>query len=346
MRMVKNKLIFKKFPEQHYTVLFNSETGFFLRIEDMGFEPPFWSESGPELLDISITRWCDRECLRCYRKANLFGKHMKLEKYRQIMEQAHNLPVMQVALGGGNPNQHPDFCEILKMTREEYSIVPSYTTNGRGLTKKVLEASAAYCGAVAVSAYSPYNELELAIEKLTSQGIKTNIHFVLDKDSISTAIQWLKTPPAFLSSVNALIFLNYKPLGRIEEKNGLLKESSSLKVFFNEVQKSHDYKIGFDSCLVSGLVNYTNISPIFFDGCDAGRFSMFISEDMQAYPCSFMVNTHSGTNLENNTLLEAWTTGNEFIKIRQRNLNEKCEKCPKKTICLGGCPNWESINLC
>jgi radical SAM protein with 4Fe4S-binding SPASM domain len=344
--MVKQNLFLKRFPKQHYSTLFNSESGFFLRIEDLGFELPFWSESGPELLDISITRWCDRECLRCYRTANTYGKHMQLEHYNQIMEQAHKLPVMQVALGGGNPNQHPDFCKILQMTREEYGIVPSYTTNGRGLTKEVLEASSIYCGAVAVSAYSPYKELELAIKKLTLQGIKTNIHFVLDKDSITTAIQWLKEPPAFLSAVNALIFLNYKPFGRIEEKVGLLRESSLLTIFFDKVQKFKNCKIGFDSCLVSGLVSYTNIHSVLFEGCDAGRFSMFISEDMRAYPCSFMVNTHSGADLENKTILETWTTGDEFIKIRQRLLSEKCGKCSKKMICLGGCPKWESINLC
>lgn len=344
--MVKRNLFLKRFPKQHYSTLFNSETGFFLRIEDLGFELPSWSESGPELLDISITQWCDMECVRCYREANTFGKHMKLEHYRQIMEQAHNLPVMQVALGGGNPNQHPDFCEILKMTREEYGIVPSYTTNGRGLTREVLEASSMHCGAVAVSAYSPYKELELAIEKLTSHGVKTNIHFVLDRDSITTAINWLNEPPAFLSAANALVFLNYKPLGRLEEKCGLLRESSLLTLFFDKVQKFNNCKIGFDSCLVSGLVNYTEIPSVFFDGCDAGRFSMFISEDMRAYPCSFMVNTYSGAGLENKTILEAWTTDDEFIKIRQRSLNEKCGKCPKKVICLGGCPTWESINLC
>ena len=66
---------------------------------------------------------------------------MSIRDYDQIMNQVKNLPVNQVALGGGNPNQHPDFCEILRSTREEYGIVPSYTTNGRGLTQDVIESS-------------------------------------------------------------------------------------------------------------------------------------------------------------------------------------------------------------
>lgn len=339
-------LVHRYYSKQHYSTIFNPNTGFFLRLEEPGYSLPFWSESGPELLDISITRWCDRKCPRCYRKSDTSGAHMSIRDYDQIMNQVKNLPVNQVALGGGNPNQHPDFCEILRSTREEYGIVPSYTTNGRGLTQDVIESSRKYCGAVAVSAYPPYQELEEAIEKLTSNGVKTNIHFVLDKKSVMTAIAWLKEPPAFLSKINAIIFLNYKPLGRIEDAIGLLKESNRLKEFFNEVQKTHVYKIGFDSCCVSGLANYTEIPPLFFEGCDAGRFSMFISEDLQAYPCSFMIQTHQGYDLKTGTVLDAWKNGPEFRKIRNREWNIKCNSCSKRDICLGGCPCWEDINLC
>jgi radical SAM protein with 4Fe4S-binding SPASM domain len=339
-------LIHKYYPQQQYSTLFNPKTGFFLRMEDPGVTSPFWSECGPELLDISITRWCDRNCPQCYRESNISGGHMPIQNYRQILDQAKNLPVNQIALGGGNPNQHPNFCEILRITREEYGIVPSYTTNGRGLTQEILNSSKKYCGAVAVSAYPPYYELEEAIQKLNSNGIKTNIHFVLNKKSILTAIDWLENSASYLSKINAIIFLNYKPLGRIEKNVGLLKESSHIKRFFNEIEKSHKFKIGFDSCCVSGLVNYTNTSPLFFDGCDAGRFSMFISEDMIAYPCSFMTQTHQGYDLKNHNIIDAWKNGKEFIEIRDRKFNNKCGNCPKKEICLGGCPCWDSINLC
>jgi len=336
----------KYFPKQHYSTLFNSKTGFFLRKEDPGFPSPFWSECGPELLDISITRWCDRRCPRCYRASDTAGKHMSIQDYRYLLDQVKKMPVNQIALGGGNPNQHPDFCKILQVTRHEYGIIPSYTSNGRGLTQEVLDSSKKYCGAVAISAYPPYEDLTNAIQKLTSIGIKTNIHFVLDKESVLTAIRWLKDPPAFLSKVNAIIFLNYKPLGRLEKSVGILKESNQLIPFFNEIQKNHPFKIGFDSCCVSGLATFTDTSPLFFDGCDAGRFSMFISEDLKAYPCSFMVHRNRGYDLKKHQVIDVWRESTEFKKIRDRSLNEKCKNCQKKEICLGGCPNWNSINLC
>ena len=168
------------YPEEHYSTLFSPKTGFFARVEEPGHPEPFWSKHGPELIDISITSWCDRNCAICYRSANVKGRHMSVADYVTIIQQAARMDVCQVALGGGNPNQHPQFTDILKITREEFGIVPNYTTNGRGLTDKVLDATAKFCGAVAVSAYQPYDELGIAIGRLRSFDVKTNIHFVLD----------------------------------------------------------------------------------------------------------------------------------------------------------------------
>ena len=155
------KYVIHKYPEEHYLTFFDRKTGYFARIEEKGYPEPNWSPKGPELMDISITDWCDRECDFCYRNANKSGKHMNVEDYEKILVQAQEMDVLQIALGGGNPNQHPAFVEILRLTRDKYGIVPSYTTNGRGLNSNILSASRDYCGAVAVSAYEPYSEQKL-----------------------------------------------------------------------------------------------------------------------------------------------------------------------------------------
>ena len=58
-------------PSQHYKTVFSQKTGFFVRLEDDGQEEPFWSEDGPELLDFSITSYCERGCDFCYRQTCL-----------------------------------------------------------------------------------------------------------------------------------------------------------------------------------------------------------------------------------------------------------------------------------
>jgi len=335
------------YTKEHYLTLFNPNTGFFARVEDDGYPEPLWSQHGPELLDISITGWCDRNCTICYRNSSPNRNHMSLADYEKVICQAAAMGVNQVALGGGNPNQHPDFCEILKLTRNKYSIVPSYTNNGRGLLPDIIKASANFCGAVAVSAYSPYEELQSALEILINEGIKTNVHFVLDARSIETAIAWLRMPPAFLENVNAIIFLNYKPIGRQKNEGILLRDSQNLETFFELVQNAEfPFRIGFDSCMVSGLVSFTSINSSFYDACEAARFSMFISENMMMYPCSFMESISDGIFVLEDNILDAWQNSSLFRTFREKLLKNNCLDCFNRKTCLGGCPIFKDVNIC
>jgi len=344
----KSPIVVRRYKEQHYSTLFNLSTGFFARVEESGYNEPFWSWHGPELLDISITNWCDRGCTFCYRKSHKSGQHMSLEDYEVVMRQASKMHVLQVALGGGNPNQHPLFGELLRLTREEYGIVPNYTTNGRGLTDDVLKATQAYCGAVAVSAYFPYEETRRSIDALISGGIKTNIHFILSSQSIGTAISWLESPPSFLDRISAIIFLNYKPIGRRPSHKLLLKNSDRVERFFRlATEKKYKFRIGFDACTVTGIARFTNTPPVCYDGCDAGRFSMFVSEDMRMYPCSFMAEaSYKGIPIVADNMQYSWRNSELFSMVRSRLALNKCNGCSSANLCLGGCPVFHEINLC
>jgi len=330
-----------------YSTIFNPKTGFFARIEDKGKTEPFWSPHGPELLDISITNWCDNNCSFCYRSSNQNGHHMALSNYKKIIDRAAEIGVLQVALGGGNPNQHPDFIKILQYTKDS-GIVPNFTTNGIGLSGTIISVAQECCGAIAVSAYSPYTEMRNAITELLTVKIKVNIHFILDSTSIKTAINWLTKPPDFLSGVNALVFLNYKPTGREIFKERLLNKSPLLQEFFElATTGKHSFKIGFDSCSVSGIFARTNTSSILVEGCDAGRFSMFISEDLKAYPCSFQKTIHAGDSLdENGDFLGIWHTSENFKSFRNYFSSDTCSGCSSQKSCLNGCPLFNNIVLC
>jgi len=340
--------IVKRFPREHYTVAFSPSSGFFARIEDAGHDEPFWSEHGPETLDVAVTNWCDCGCALCYRKSNTAGAHLPLNEYEEIIRQAHSMHVFQVALGGGNPNQHPEFPNILRLTREKYGIVPNYTTNGRGLTQEVIDATVRYCGAVAVSAHPPYHETTKAIELLQSNGITTHIHFVLTSKSIDTAIDFLINPPSFLKAVKAIVFLNYKPVGRLADEELLLRKSCRVQEFFKLCSHAQNqFSIGFDTCSITGLARYGNASDISIEGCDAGRFSLFVSERMEVFPCSFMVEAgYPGIPLRNTSISEIWKNHLVFRRMRGKHSENMCPFCPKARHCLSGCPLFPEINLC
>jgi radical SAM protein with 4Fe4S-binding SPASM domain len=340
--------IIKRFSKDHYTAVFNPNSGFFARIEDAGQDEPFWSEHGPELLDIAITNWCDRGCSFCYRKSDELGSHIPVEDYEEIIRQAQALHVFQVALGGGNPNQHPEFVEILRITREKYGIVPNYTTNGRGLSEPILQATANHCGAVAVSAYPPYNETKEAIRLLRSRGVTTNIHFILSSKTVDTAIEWLKHPPAFLKIANAIVFLNYKPVGRFADQRLLLNRSPRVEEFFKlATSERRSFRVGFDTCTITGLARLGKAPEISLEGCDAGRFSLFVSEKMEVYPCSFMVEAgYRGISLKGTSLGEIWRHHSDFQEIRRKHREKGCPDCTTPRQCLSGCPLFPEMNLC
>lgn len=346
MLLVIRIMLIRDYPEQHYKVFFNPQTGFFARVEDKGFAEPFWSIKGPELLDISITNWCDNACLDCYKNSHINALHMGLQDYKDLIIQAKDCNVLQVALGGGNPNQHPDFTDILRFTHEK-GIVPSYTTNGRGLSKSVIDATSKYCGAVAISAYEPYELLLSGLKEFNDIGIKPNIHFVLNKDTILNAIRLLGEDSPYLKMCNALVFLNYKPVGKNKDYSKLLKNSDMLGYFFKLVAKFNKCKIGFDSCSVPGILSYMdNINLSLLEPCDASRFSAYVSEDLKMFPCSFMIDMHKGEDLRKLKMIDIWQRSDIFLKTREKLEQIICKECKHQQYCLNGCPCIGEINIC
>ena len=242
-------IIFRNYQKSNYKIFFDRTSGFFIRLGNSGKEP-FYNLEGPELLDISITNYCERNCDFCYRASNKFGKHMDFNEYKRLLKQAEKIGVLQIALGGGNPNQHPDFIKFLEETRKHF-ILPSYTTNGQGMTEDVYLATKKFCGAIAVSWYEPYVDARDVIDKCNEYDIKVNIHFLLNKKTIKEAIRLLSNEKDLLRKINAIIFLNYKPI--YTSADLCLIEDDVLLEFFDIITKVEICKIGFDSCMISYL---------------------------------------------------------------------------------------------
>jgi radical SAM protein with 4Fe4S-binding SPASM domain len=337
--------------ESNYHIIFNKNNGSFVRFGENNVDP-FYNVIGPELLDISLSNFCERECNFCYRKSNKNGQFMPFDDYKIIMKQAEEVGVLQVALGGGNPNQHPEFIKILNTTRE-HNIIPNYTTNGQGMTDEIYKATKELCGAIAVSWYEPYIDAKNVIENAKKLGIKTNIHFLLSKTTIKDAIDLIENHDDILNTINALVFLNYKPIHSPE--SACLSDDDDIKLFFDLIKRHKNYKIGFDSCMISYLpLMKEELVLETVDFCEAGRFSGYISENLLLYPCSFMNDiSNKGIDLKTTSLIDGWQNGDEFISIRQRldspgSQNPPivaCKTCDSYSFCHGGCQIL-NINRC
>ena len=338
--------------------LFNPQTGFYYRSgviepnsrKDTGVDS--FMRSMPSLIDIGIMGHCKHGssglCIKagveCYQNGlGVKKENMNLENYKSIISQVIG-KVQQVALGGrGDVNKHEEFGGILKHTLDN-RIVPNYTTSGLELTQEEVDITKKYCGAVAVSWYRQEHTLR-ALDMFIKSGIRTNIHYVLGNNSIDEAISRVKEKN-FPEGINAIIFLLHKPVGLGSNKNMLNVNNPKVKEFFEIVEKGdYPFKVGFDSCSIPGLLNFTsNIESKYMDTCEGARFSCYISADMQMVPCSFDQSLKWAVDLKKHTVEEAWNSA-QFEDFRS-SLKNSCPNCPQRNDCMGGCPIVSEIVLC
>ena len=204
------------FQEHNYFSVFNGKKTVRFQIED---DKPITELDYPEFYDVKITDYCSGNCPYCYQDSGTespeyANAYIKLHDYFSSM--TSNQRPFQVAIGGGNPNQHRDFVGILKMFYD-LGITPNYTTNGIGLTKEVLEATKEYCGGVAVSCHPHLSRYwGKATYKLTDLGVQTNHHIIIsDKDSIN---EMASIVYSWEELVSYFVLLPYTAQGRAEEK--------------------------------------------------------------------------------------------------------------------------------
>lgn len=342
--------------QYRFRTAFDTKTGAYIRTGildehgiDTGIDP--FMASYPHLIDVGMmghcihgkTGLCAKAGIGCYQSGLLVEQpNMDVEDFRWIAEQSRGR-CNQFALGGrGDPDQHEQFEEILKICCEN-QIVPNFTTSGYGMTPEIASLCKQYCGAVAVSWYRSAYTLS-AIRMLLDAGVKTNIHYVLGRNSIEEAIDRLRRND-FPAGINAVIFLLHKPAGQGSKDNTLTCDDPRVAAFFSEIDRPHPFKVGLDSCSVPGAIHFCHsILPESLDTCEGGRFSCYISADMMMVPCSFDQEWHYAVSLREMSIEAAWNS--ESFNAFRSHLQNTCPGCTKRAYCMGGCPLMPDIVLC
>jgi len=73
---------------------------------------------------------------------------------------------------------------------------------------------------------------------------------------------------------------------------------------------------------------------------------MFVSEQMRAYPCSFMTELCEGHEIADSNLQEIWQKGELFVEMRESLSPTRCRNCRASPYCMSGCPLFPEINIC
>jgi hypothetical protein len=144
---------FVRYKNGNYTVTLDTKTGTKVRENDLDFFEPDTVES----MDIKITNCCDMGCPMCHENSTPDGKHADILG-PSFLDKLH--PYTELAIGGGNPLEHPDLYEFLVKCKER-KFIPSMTINQKhfeanyDLVKKLVDEELIYGLGISLVAPTP-----------------------------------------------------------------------------------------------------------------------------------------------------------------------------------------------
>lgn len=199
-----------------YWTMINTDSGNKIRFS-FADEPAPFAASAPELVDLSITDYCNEGCGFCYRGSTTRGAHAKREDLHEILRALAEEKVFEVAIGGGEPTLHPlFFSEILGSIRRR-GMIPNFTTRKLDWlsdvinVKRVLDAGAAF-------AFSVHNAEDVArlSRAIASTGAETDLKVYMQHalGSLVDEEQFAELIRAAESTRFSLTLLGYKQTGR------------------------------------------------------------------------------------------------------------------------------------
>lgn len=110
-----------QYKNGNYTVIRDLDSGTLVKMNDLDFlEADF-----PDSFDLKITNSCDMGCKFCHENSLPNGKHGDIMNAKFI-NTLH--PYTEIAIGGGNPLEHPDLIAFLKKLKH-LKMIPNMTIN-------------------------------------------------------------------------------------------------------------------------------------------------------------------------------------------------------------------------
>jgi|JI10StandDraft_1071094.scaffolds.fasta_scaffold00157_123 hypothetical protein len=275
-----------------YWTLVNVSGGHKIRLS-FGDEIAPAAASAPELVDLSITDYCDEGCGFCYRGSTVRGKHAEKSDIEGILWALAELKVFEVAIGGGEPTTHPLFFQLLSRIRR-MGMMPNFTTrklewlNDFKNVKDVLDAGAAF--AFSVHNAEDVHRLSEAIGKTGCEG-QLNVSMQHALGSLDNEEGFAELIRAAEETAFPLTLLGYKNTGR-GRAFGEKPSSRWLDIIeeSNRAKKRYGSWVGIDTVIVERYAEELDKRgvPGILRTRGEGNFSCFINAvSMRLHASSF-----------------------------------------------------------
>lgn len=108
-----------RYQNGNYTVSIDLDTGTKIRENDLDF----FEAEFPESMDLKITNKCHNGCAFCHENSTRDGNHGDIMS-PSFIDKLH--PYTEIAIGGGNPLEHPDLVPFLEKLKT-LKMIPSMT---------------------------------------------------------------------------------------------------------------------------------------------------------------------------------------------------------------------------
>lgn len=108
-----------RYQNGNYTVSIDLDTGTKIRENNLDF----FEAEFPESMDLKITNKCHNGCAFCHENSTRDGKHGDIMS-PSFIDKLH--PYTEIAIGGGNPLEHPDLVPFLEKLKT-LKMIPSMT---------------------------------------------------------------------------------------------------------------------------------------------------------------------------------------------------------------------------
>lgn len=228
-----------------------------VRIYDDGTKIRFNDEdslipSTVESMDIKITNKCDMGCSMCHENSTVDGLHGDIMSH-SFIDNLH--PWTELAIGGGNPLEHPDFIPFLEKCKN-LNLIPSVTVNQHhfmknfDLLKELTDSKMIYGLGISLS-NTASNEF---IDELMQ--IPNAVVHVINGIIHPTALDWLSIST---NTEAKLLILGYKEFRRGKTmydycKSAIDETKQQLTEYLPDAINKHLFKvISFDNLAISQL---------------------------------------------------------------------------------------------
>ncbi len=306
--------------------------------------------SFPESLHLTITYNCNLNCIPCYYADVSDKENMSLETYKQIIEEAKDHGLFQIAIGGGEPFFHPQIWEFLEISSNA-QVTTNITTNGTLLGKQELVKLENFnnIGWIQLSldgsneeihsgSRSHFEKVIECLKYLSNTNLKYGINFLLRNSNVNDLPNMISLCQRFNACSLHLLrikppILNDKWFQKEKLKKESLKKLISFLQNYKKIKKPELYIDASMSYLFqNGMIE--NLKYTGCSGCSGGISFLTILPNGDILPC-----THLRIKLGNidDGIKKVWTKSQELHKLRNKELwlDEPCRSCHILKSCFG-----------